>query len=130
MTQFFLIALAHAVVTIVVALIWLVRAHFKLKDDYRVLLATVQGNTKDIAGLNSSVATAASRLTAADEQLKALSYRISAVPPIAEQQADPYSTIIHKVRNGTSIEDLMRECNLCRDEAVLLIRLHGSDRRN
>jgi hypothetical protein len=128
MTQIFLIALAHAVVTIVVALIWLVRAHLKLKDDYKALLGTVQGRAKDIAGLYSSVMMAENRLADADEQLRALSSLISAVQPAVEQPGDPYSAIIYKVRSGASVDDLMRECNLCRDEAVLLIRLHGADR--
>jgi uncharacterized protein YbcI len=130
MTQIFLIALAHAVVTIVVALVWLVRAHLKLKGNYRILFENVQGNAQDIAGLYASLATSESRLASAEEQLLALSSRAAAVQPVDEQSPDPYSTIIHKVRNGASIDDLMRECNLCRDEAVLLIRLHGSDRRN
>lgn len=130
MTQIFLIALAHVVVTIVVALVWLVRAHLKLKGNYRVLFDNVQGNAQDIAGLYASLVASENRLASVEEQLQALSSRAAAVQPVDEQSSDPYSTIIHKVRNGASIDDLMRECNLCRDEAVLLIRLHGSDRRN
>ncbi|MGZ8095890.1 MAG: DUF2802 domain-containing protein [Methylosarcina sp.] len=127
MTQFFLIALAHAVVTSGVAIVWLVRSYLKLKNNYQVLLSTVQGNSKDIADLYSSAVTTESRLVTANEQLRALSAQISAVQQV-KHIADPYSTIIHKVRNGANIDDLMRDCNLCRDEAVLLIRLHGSNK--
>ncbi|WP_020565699.1 DUF2802 domain-containing protein [Methylosarcina fibrata] len=130
MTQIFLIALAHAVVTIVVALVWLVRAYLKLKGDYRVLFDNVRGNAQDIAGLYASLVASENRLASAEEQLQALSSRASVVQSVDEQSPDPYSSIIHRVRNGATVDDLMRECNLCRDEAVLLIRLHGSDRRS
>ena len=125
MTNFFLIALAHAVVTFAVLLVWLARTHLKHKGKLRVLTDIVQKNDKDIAGLYSSALAADNRLTMADEQLRALLAKISSFQQ-NEQTANPYNSIIQKIRNGAGVDELMRECRLCRDEAVLLIRLHGS----
>ncbi len=45
------------------------------------------------------------------------------------QQSDfansPYNVDIRKIRDGASVEELMRQSDLSYDEAALLIRLHG-----
>jgi hypothetical protein len=125
MTNFFLIAFAHTAVTIVVVLLWLTYTHLKLKGELQVLKDIVQKNGSDIAGLYSSALAADSRLATADEQLQALLEKVSTLQQ-NEQSTNPYNVIIQKVRQGASVDELMRDCSLCRDEAVLLIRLHGS----
>lgn len=125
MTNLFLIVLAHALVTIVVALVWLAHAHLKLRGELRALTDIVQKNDKDIAGLYSSTLAADSRLSIADEQMRALLAKVSSFQQ-NEQSVHPYDFIIQKIRNGASVDELMRDSSLCRDEAVLLIRLHGS----
>jgi hypothetical protein len=125
MTNFFLIAFAHTAVTIVVVLLWLIYTHLKLKGELQVLKDIVQKNGSDIAGLYSSALAADSRLATADEQLQALLEKVSTLQQ-NEQSTNPYNVIIQKVRQGASVDELMRDCSLCRDEAVLLIRLHGS----
>lgn len=126
MTDIFLIVLAHVMVTIAVMLLWLARTHLKLKDEVRVLKNIVQKNEQDIAGLNSLGVAADSRLAIVDEQMQALSAKISTFQQ-NEQSVNPYNVIIQKIRYGASVEELMRDCSLCRDEAVLLMRLHGSE---
>ena len=37
----------------------------------------------------------------------------------------PYNVDIRKIRDGASIEELMRQSEISYDEAALLIRLHG-----
>ncbi|WP_031431548.1 DUF2802 domain-containing protein [Methylomicrobium agile] len=125
MANLFLIVLAHVTVTVVVMLLWLVRTHMKLKGELQVLKNSVQKNDQYLAGLSSSARAADSRLAFIDEQLKGLSAKLSAFQQ-NEQSANPYNAIIQKIRHGASVEELMRDCSLCRDEAVLLMRLHGS----
>jgi hypothetical protein len=127
MTNVFLIVLAHVAVTAVVMLIWLGRHYMKLKGELQVVKNIVQKNDQYLAGLSASVLAADSRLAFVDEQLKALSAKLSVFQK-NEQSTDPYNVIIQKIRHGASVEELMRDCSLCRDEAVLLMRLHGSDR--
>lgn len=130
MSNLFLIAIAHAFVTIVVVLVWLVRAHLKLKQNYQLLMGIVENNKNDIAGLCSAALTVDSYIAVTDERLKELSAKFDDFHfQHNEQFAHPYSVVIQKVRNGASVDELMRDCNLCRDEAVLLTRLHGSNRQ-
>ncbi len=125
MTNLFLIALAHAVVTMVVALAWLTHTHLKLRGELRVLTDLIRNNDKNIAGLYSTTQEADRRLSIADEQMRALLAKISNFQQ-NEPTFHPYNFIIQKIRNGATVDELMRGFSLCRDEAVLLIRLHGS----
>jgi type II secretory pathway component PulF len=132
MIDYLLIAMGIAIALIIGALVWLARAYLRLKRDYQVLANTVQGNTQDIAGLCSAALTVDSRVTSNDKQLSDL------LTQLAEQQqndrhqqndqsAHPYSGILHEVRSGASVNELMRNYGLSHDEAALLIRLHGSE---
>ena len=125
MTNYFLISLAHALVTAVVALLWMARNQLKLKNELRVLADTVQKNEKDISGLGVSALSVDSRLTLADEQMQAVLAKISTFQQ-NDQSLHPYNFVIQKIRNGAGVDELMRDYSICRDEAVLLIRLHGS----
>lgn len=42
-----------------------------------------------------------------------------------EQQSQPYYNAIQQVRDGATEEELIQQFGLSRDEAVLLMRLHG-----
>jgi len=42
-----------------------------------------------------------------------------------QQQEQPYYNAIQQVRDGATEEDLIKQFGLSRDEAVLLMRLHG-----
>ncbi|MGJ0517087.1 MAG: DUF2802 domain-containing protein [Methylomicrobium sp.] len=125
MANIFLIVLAHVMVTIVVMLIWLARTHLKLKDEVQVLKNIIEKTDQNIAGLNAFEVAADNRLEIVDEQLQALSAKVSTFQQ-NEQSVNPYNVIIQQIRYGASVEELMRDCGLCRDEAVLLMRLHGS----
>jgi hypothetical protein len=125
MNNFFLIALAHAVVTMVAALLCLARAHLKLKGELRVLTDLVQKSNKDIAGIQFTTLSTERRLATADDQLRALVAKVSTFQQ-NEQSVPPSNTIIQKIRNGASVDELMHDCSMCRDEAALLIRLYGS----
>lgn len=120
-----IIAIVTAVVIIVITLVWLVRAHMKLKHDYQILADVVHGNNNDIADLCAAVLTADGRIAVMDEQISVLYAKISDYQHI-EPSAHPYSLAIQKVRSGASVSELMQNSGLSQDEAALLIRLHGS----
>jgi hypothetical protein len=121
-----IIAVVIGVVIIVVSvLVWLVRAHLKVKHDYQLLVDVVHSNNNDIADLYAAVLTADGRIAATDEQISVLCAKISDHQH-NEPSTHPYSLVIQKVRSGASISELMQNSGLSQDEAALLIRLHGS----
>jgi hypothetical protein len=124
----FLTTLVIAVVTgvvIVIVLVWLIRAHLKLKRDYQVLADVVHGHDNDIADLCAAALTADGHMAATNEQLNDLCAKISDYEH-NESSTHPYSQVIQKVRSGASVSELMQNSGLSQDEAALLIRLHGS----
>jgi len=128
MTNPFLMTIIIMVVTavaVVIALVWLVRTHLKLKHDYLILANIVHGHNNDIADLCTAVLTADGRIAATDKQIGALCAKI-ADNQHNEPSTHPYSLVIQKVRSGASVSELMQNSGLSQDEAALLIRLHGS----
>jgi len=126
----FLMTLIIAVVTgvviiVVIVLVWLIRAHLKLKRNYRILADVVHGHNNDIADLCAAALTADGHMAATDEQISALYAKFSDYQH-NEPSTHPYSLVIQKVRSGASVGELMQNSGLSQDEAALLIRLHGS----
>lgn len=119
-----LIAIIAATLINLIVLLWLVRAHLKLKHDYLAVSNLIQGITHDIAGLCSAAVKVDNRIVTTDEQLNALLAKISDFQK-NEPELHPYSTDIQKVRSGASVNELMQSSGLSHDEAALLIRLHG-----
>ena len=131
MTDPFLMTIIIMVVTVaavVIALVWLVRTHLKLKHDYQVLADIVHGHNNDIADLCTAVLTADGRIAATDEQMSVLCAKIADYQH-NEPSTHPYSLVIQKVRSGASVSELMQNSGLSQDEAALLIRLHGSKKQ-
>jgi hypothetical protein len=61
-----------AVTSVVIALVWLVRAHLRLKRDYRVLADVVHGHNNDIADLCAAALTADGHMAATDDRISVL----------------------------------------------------------
>jgi hypothetical protein len=120
-----LIIMVVTAVAIVIALVWLVRSHLKLKHNYRILADIVHGHNNDIADLCTAVLTADGSIAATNEQVSALCAKITDYQH-NEPSTHPYSLVIQKVRSGASVSELMQNSGLSQDEAALLIRLHGS----
>jgi len=128
MTNFLLIAFIIAGVAIAVmvgVLVWLVRAHLKLKYNYRVLTDIVDGINNDIAGMCSAALKVNSRIASTDKHFNELMAKMSEYQE-SEHSSSPYSGDIRKIRSGASVDELMQTSGLSHDEAALLIRLHGS----
>ncbi len=139
-TVLWMIAAGAAVLVILVIGIslWLWLEHRKLKQEIRTLSAQVQRSSDDLVGLCSAA-------IAVDKRLEANEFRVDGLLEniVQMQEAEPerilldepdepddghaqsYESAIEKIHLGAGVEDLVRACGLTRDEAVLLVRLHG-----
>ncbi|MGR9054120.1 MAG: DUF2802 domain-containing protein, partial [Gammaproteobacteria bacterium] len=120
-----LIAAAAAVFVLTAWNAWLTFAYLKLKREIRFLNARVEGHNSDIAGLCSAAVTVDSRLTGADDLLKNLAAKLSEAET-GEAAEQSYQHVLESVRQGADEAELMQRFDISRDEAALLIRLHGA----
>ncbi len=102
------------------------RSHKRLKQKYAILSESVERNVKDIAGLCSAALHVDSKLTDSYDQLQDIAEQVAEIPEYEEPSSQPYHSAIQKVRNGADAEELIQQCGLSREEAILLIRLHGN----
>ncbi len=132
MIEILLATLLGMTSVIVSILVWLLVQHKKLKQAYQRLEDTVERNSKDIAGLCSAAVTVDKRVLGNDQLLKNI---VEKLTKYEEQNYDTgnttqfYHSAIQKIHLGATADELVRECGVSRDEAMLLIRLHGSDNR-
>lgn len=133
MTDYLVLILAGVVVMLLVLLAWLLREHQKLKQDCRSLASQLKRNQDDVAGLCSAAVAVDKRLAANDVLLKNIidefGSQLQAVmaAPLAasSKNTQGYDDVIQRIRRGASVDDLVRDCGVTRDEALLLTRLHG-----
>ncbi len=137
MSDYLLVVVAGTLVLFAGVLVWLLREHRKLKEDYRLLTDQVQSHKEDVAGLCAAAVVVDQRLAASDARLNDVLDITHAAPPSLPQPSSPihddqqpqgYDTAIQKIRRGAGVDELVKDCGLTRDEAVLLIRLHGDKR--
>lgn len=139
MSEYLLWALTAAVVAILLLMFRLLRDHRKLRQAHGLLEAQIQRNHDDLAGLCSAAVAVDRRLANADARLNSIAERVAERPnaapdtpkvaDVVERPAQGYEDVIAKIRQGVGVEDLVRDCGLTRDEAVLLTRLHGGRSR-
>lgn len=126
MINVLLISLIVIIFILVAALVWVVLEQIKLKQDYAQLSNNIERHNKDIAGLCSAALSVDNRISRNDEQLKAVVEQAIEVEQEGQQSNQSYEDAIQRVRHGESVEELVQHCGLSREEAELLIRLHGS----
>jgi hypothetical protein len=124
-------AVIFALIVALIAIIWLSRLVLRLKRNYANLTTIVEGNKNDIYGLCSAALTVNENTAMTHEQLHNLKQQLShLVDKISELERSDflnsaYNVDIRKIRDGASVEQLMKQSDLSYDEAALLIRLHG-----
>jgi len=106
-------------------LLWLVLEQRKLRNINQVLAEQIDGMSKDIAGLCSAAVTVDSRIAMSAEQVADLLDKLGDYEH-KESEASPYHSVIQRVRSGASAQELIKDCGLSREEAALLIKVHGS----
>lgn len=124
MIPIFLIIIAVLLLIIIVVLAWLVMQNRKLKREQLALTEYVARSSRDIASLCSAAVAVDNRMLTTDEMVRGLVEKIADFAQ-TEQTSQPYHSAIQQARSGASIEELMHNAGLSRDEAALLIRLHG-----
>ncbi|WP_026603059.1 DUF2802 domain-containing protein [Methylomonas sp. 11b] len=137
MSEYLLLVLAGIVVFVLAILVWLLRQQQTLKQQFQLLEERVQRSNDDVAGLCSAAVAVDRRLAANDSRLNSIVDQVNTqrqtvtnVAPAEPIPASGYEDVIQKIRNGVGIEELVRDCGLTRDEAVLLMRLHGGGKRS
>ena len=125
MNNVLLIAFIIITLLLVAVLVWLVIEFKRLKQDFMVLREDVERNNKDIAGLCSAAVSVDSKLTDNNKQLDGIAKKVTDFEQLEQSASQPYHSAIQKVRSGADVDDLVQQCGLSREEAVLLKRLHG-----
>ncbi|GAB4264357.1 MAG: hypothetical protein Kow0065_15090 [Methylomicrobium sp.] len=116
---------AIALAVMFIALVWLTIEHFKLKRNYRAIAEHLNNHNRDIVGLCTASVGIDNRLLQMEMAIDDLAKKIADFEQ-REEEAKPYHAIIQRVRNGADAAELMQKFGISRDEAGLLIRLHGS----
>ncbi len=106
-------------------LVWLVLEHRKLKQSFIRLSDNVQRNNNDIAGICLAAVSVDDRILDNGRQLELVTEKLADSEQNEQQFNHPYSSAIQRIRHGANIEELIEQCSLSREEAELLIRLHG-----
>lgn len=122
------IFLTIVLIAITGVLVWLILAYKKLRQDYINLSACVERNNRDIAGLCSAAVSVDNRLSDNNAQLNGVVEKVADFELHEQQSSQPYHSAIQRVRDGADAEELIQQCALSREEAVLLVRLHGNSR--
>lgn len=139
MSNYLVLALAGVVVLVLAVLVRVLRDQRQLKQAFRLLEARLQSSNEDVAGLCSAAVAVDRRLAAADTRLNKIVDQVEmqrmAVPNVSPSEPTPtaaqgYEDVIQKIRRGVGVEELVRDCGLTRDEALLLTRLHGGGKRS
>ena len=134
MNDYFLPVVCATVAIFCLLLIWLWYDLHKLKQNYRLLTDNLRRNSDDIAGLCSAAVELDQHLARSDEHLLNIIEQINNLSlsqlsndtAATIEPASGYDTAIQKIRGGADVEELVKACGgMTRDEAVLLIRLHG-----
>ncbi|MCQ8182880.1 DUF2802 domain-containing protein [Methylomonas sp. SURF-1] len=139
MTDYLVWGLAAGELVILAVLLRLIGSQKRLERELKLLEERVQRSNEDLAGLCSAAVAVDRRLAANDNRLNTIADRVSrpvqaSAPqphPIQEEPtpAQGYEDVIQKIRRGADIDELVRDCGLTRDEALLLMRLHGGGKR-
>ena len=129
MTEVLLVTLFIIMLLIGAVLVWLLIAYHRLKQAYQDLENSVERNSKDIAGLCSAAVKIDSNLQSNTTFLSEMMEKISEFEQQeqhAEYSSPPYHSVIAKINQGATAEQLVNECGVSKEEAMLLIRLHSS----
>ena len=125
MNEVLLITIISIAAVILAVLAWLVFENRKLKQRFNILSSYVERNNKDIAGLCSAAVSVDSKLSDSSVKLNDIAEKVTNIKQHDQQASQPYQNEIQRVRDGANAEELIQQCGLSRDEAVLLIKLHG-----
>ncbi len=120
-----LLIISFITIILLGALAWLILEHRKLKQNFILLSNNVQRNNNDIAGICLAAVSVDNRISQNGQQLEVVAEKLVDSEQNGQQLNHPYSSAIGKIRHGANSEELIQQCGLSKEEAELLIRLHG-----
>lgn len=106
----------------------------KLKQDNFLMAERLRRNNEDVAGLCSAAVELDQHIAFNDNQINSIVDAVNSIQNPPENTGTQASTVeisqdyqnaIQKIRMGMGVEELVKDCGLTIDEAVLLRRLHG-----
>jgi len=106
-------------------LLWLLIEQHKIKQVNERLVDQIESINQDLAILCSTAVQVDDRLSHSAEQLSKLNEVLNNIQEVDKETSSPYQLIIQKVQSGLNEQALVKEYGLSRDEAALLIKLHG-----
>jgi hypothetical protein len=107
-------------------LVFLAQEYRRLRKNYLSLKEEVERHRKDIAGLCSAAISVDNQLSKHNQQLREAGENfIRSGRSQANSEKISYHDAIQSVRGGGGVDELMQQYYLNREEADLLIRLHG-----
>lgn len=112
------------VVLVLALLIWLIRERLRFKKELLELKECLSRNNQDIVDLISAAITVDERLTDYETSLKGMQSKVADFKQV-DTTAQPYHIAIQKVKAGAGVAEVMQNFGLSKEEATLLIRLHG-----
>ena len=125
MINFLLIFFACIICILAGLLIWVVLGYRKLKQDFIRLSENVERNNRDIKGMCSAAVSVDNKIYNNREKLNEVVEKIDEFEQGEQEFNPPYYSAIQRVRQGADAEELIQQYGLSREEAELLIRLHG-----
>lgn len=95
-----------------------------LRQEVDALARRMAGQSDDIAGLCSAALSVDQRLAQDEKRLGELFEWIES-QRTQEKLNQPYHSAIDLIRRGGDMSQLVAQCGISREEAALLLRLHG-----
>jgi len=108
-----------------IAFLWLLIEQRKIKHVNERLVDQIESIHQDLAILCSTAVQIDDCLSQRGEQLNELNEALNNIQEGEKEVSSPYQLIIQKVQSGINEQELVKEYGLSRDEAALLIKLHG-----
>lgn len=110
----------------VVAVMMVILKQHRLQRELRDLRDEVRMLKTDMKALFTGAAGMGSHLAQVEGRIKGLTERHDPVD-FHEPGMQNYNQAIDMVQRGADVDEVMRRCGLLREEAELLIRLHGNN---
>lgn len=97
-----------------------------LRQEMADMARRLSHQTDDIAGLCSAALSVDQRLVQGEKRLGDL-FDWMESQKTQERLNQPYHSAIDLIRRGGDVTQLVAQCGISREEAALLLRLHGGD---
>lgn len=120
-----LLAATALLLAFAVALVMAYRRLDVMRHEIEVLTKRLAGQADDISGLCSAALSVDQRIANDEKRLGELFGLIESIKT-QEKSHQPYHAAINLINSGADLEQLVAECGISREEAALLMRLHGA----